>query len=49
MNLNTGHVGVVFDSGATVPAAKLWKAVDAGGFTPVRIEMDDKVYEGPAP
>ncbi len=49
VNLDKGRVSVVFQTGKAVLAAKLWNAVKAGGFTPVRVEMEDVVYEGPKP
>ncbi len=37
----------MFQMDKTVKAAKLWKAVKAGGFTPVRVQTKDGEYKGP--
>lgn len=49
VNLDTGIMSVVFQRDQTVQAAALWEAVKASGFTPVKVEMKDVVYEGPKP
>ncbi len=49
INLNTGRATVTIGAGKTVAATDLWQAVKDSGFTPVRIEMGDGVYEGPNP
>ncbi len=49
INLNTGRATVTMADGKTVAAADLWRAVEDSGFTPVRIEMGDSVYEGSDP
>ncbi len=47
IDLNTGRGMVTFEPGNTVAPAVLWKAIKESGFTPVRVEMKGKVYEGP--
>ena len=49
VDLNTGRATVTFAAGKTVAAADLWQAVKDSGFTPVRIDMGDRVYEGRDP
>lgn len=46
-DLNTGHGAVLFEPGRSVSSATLWKAVQQGGFTPVRVESGGEVYSGP--
>lgn len=47
LDLNTGHCVVRFHPGHTVSPEKLWEAIKDSGFTPTRIVMQDRVYEGP--
>lgn len=47
MNLKTGLVTVMFEADKSASARQLWKAVQDGGFTPVRVDIDGQVYEGP--
>ncbi len=47
IDLNTGRGMVTFEPGKTVAPAVLWQAIKESGFTPVRVEMKGKVYEGP--
>lgn len=49
LDLNTGRGTVTFEPGKTVASAALWQAIKDSGFTPVRVEMKGKVYEGPKP
>ena len=46
VDLNTGRASVTFEAGKTAKAEALWKAVKDGGFTPIRVEIGDTVYEG---
>ena len=47
LDLNTGRASVTFEARKAAQAADLWQAVKESGFTPVRIEIGDKVYKGP--
>ena len=47
LDLSTGRALVVFQPGKTAKPADLWDAVLRGGFTPDRVESDNKVYKGP--
>lgn len=46
LDLNTGRASVTFEAGEAAEAADLWQAVKESGFTPIRIEIGDTVYEG---
>ena len=46
-DLNTGRGTVAFKSGVTCTPQELWEAIETSGFTPVRIEWDGQVHEGP--
>ncbi len=47
LDLNTGRAAVKFEAGKAAQTADLWQAVKESGFTPVRIEIGDMVYQGP--
>ena len=47
MELKTGLVSVTFEADKSASNQQLWQAVKDGGFTPVRIETEGQVYEGP--
>lgn len=39
----------MLEAGKHPAAADLWKAIEAGGFTPVWVKIGDQVYNGPDP
>ncbi|MCH7591706.1 MAG: hypothetical protein IH989_02845 [Planctomycetes bacterium] len=47
IDLNTGRGTVTFEPGKAAAPAALWQAIKDSGFTPVRVEIKGKVYEGP--
>ncbi|MCH7840593.1 MAG: heavy-metal-associated domain-containing protein [Planctomycetes bacterium] len=49
IDLNTGRGAVTFEPGQAVSPAKIWKAIEDSGFTPVRIEIGGEVYRGSDP
>jgi len=48
-DLNTGRGTVTFRPGSIATLEDLWHAIQESGFTPVRIETENKVYDGPSP
>jgi len=46
VDLNTGQGTVALNKGHSLTAKMIWDAIVKGGFTPVRVELDGKVYTG---
>ena len=49
IDLNTGLAEVWYKRGQPIKPVELWKAVIKSGFTPVRVELNGEVYQGPKP
>ncbi len=47
IDLNTGRAEVWYERGQSIKPAELWNAVIKSGFTPVRVELNGEVYQGP--
>ena len=45
-DLNTGQGVMSLEPGKTIVPAELWQAVKSSGFTPVKVEIDGRVYQG---